>query len=104
MDSGCGLSQFPAVLFVTAQRAGAAVSGLHHALGGCRAPVSVPDASVAQDAVWCECGVLVRCLYRGLVGGLPFVALVALLACVGGLAFIMCVCVKLTGPIGNILS
>ena len=62
MDSGCGLSQFPAVLFVTAQRAGAAVSGLHHgrqggdpeprfqlyvryagpchACSGCRAPAS----------------------------------------------------------------
>ena len=29
-------------------------------------------------------------LYGGLVGGLPFVALVALLACVGGLAFVVC--------------
>ena len=64
-------SQIPSVLFVTAQRADAAVSGLHHgrrgvapaprlqlyvrcagpcrALGGCRAPVS--GASVAQEAV-----------------------------------------------------
>ena len=35
-------------------------------------------------------GVLVRCLYSGLVGGLPFTARVALLACVGGLAFVVC--------------
>ena len=33
---------------------------------------------------------LTRCLYSGLVGGLPFVARVALLACVGGLAFVVC--------------
>ena len=33
---------------------------------------------------------LVRCFYSGLVVGLPFVALVALLACVGGLAFVVC--------------
>ena len=33
---------------------------------------------------------MVRCLYSGLVGGLPFVARVALLACVGGLAFVVC--------------
>ena len=33
---------------------------------------------------------LVSCLYRGLIGGLPFVARVALLACVGGLAFVVC--------------
>ena len=32
----------------------------------------------------------VRCLYSGLVGGLLFVARVALLACVGGLAFVVC--------------
>ena len=89
-----------------------AVSGLHHgrrgvapapriqlyvrcagpcrARGGCRAPVSLSGASVGQGAVWCECSVLVRCLYSGLVGGLPFVARVALLACVGGLAFVVC--------------
>ena len=36
---------------------------------------------------------LVRCLYSGLVGGLPFMARVALLAYVGGLAFVVCVCV-----------
>ena len=99
----------PSVLFVTAQRAGAAVSGLPHgrrvapaprvqlyvrcvgpcrARGGCRAPVSC--ASVAQGAVCCECAVLVRCLYSGLVGGLPFIDHVALLACVGGLAFVFC--------------
>ena len=29
-------------------------------------------------------------LYSGLVGGLPFMARVALLACVGGLAFVVC--------------
>ena len=33
---------------------------------------------------------LARCLYSGLVGGLPFVARVALLACIGGLAFVVC--------------
>ena len=38
----------------------------------------------------CACGVLVRYLYSGLVGGLPFMARVALLACVGGLAFVVC--------------
>ena len=32
----------------------------------------------------------VRCMYSGLVGGLPFVAHVVLLACVGGLAFVVC--------------
>ena len=32
----------------------------------------------------------VRCLFSGLVGGLPFVARVAWLACVGGLAFVVC--------------
>ena len=37
-----------------------------------------------------EIGVLVRCFYSGLVGGLPFVARVALLACIGGLAFVVC--------------
>ena len=38
---------------------------------------------------------LVRCMYSGLVAGLPFVARVVLLACCGGLAFIVCVCVPL---------
>ena len=33
---------------------------------------------------------LVRCFYSGLVGGLPFVARVSLLACIGGLAFVVC--------------
>ena len=33
---------------------------------------------------------VVRCLYSGLVRGLPFMARVALLACVGGLAFVVC--------------
>ena len=33
--------------------------------------------------------VLVRCLYYGLVGKLPSMGCVALLACVGGLAFVM---------------
>ena len=37
-------------------------------------------------------GVLVRCMCRGLARGLPFVARAALLACVGGLAFVVCVC------------
>ena len=40
--------------------------------------------------VRCESGVLVRCFYSGLVGGLPFVARVALLAYIGGLAFVVC--------------
>ena len=35
-------------------------------------------------------GVLVRCMYSGLIGGLPFVARIALLACAGGLAFVVC--------------
>ena len=70
---GCGSSQFPSVLFVTAQCVGAAVSELHHgrrgvapaprfqlyvrcagscrARGGCRAPVSVSGASVTQGAL-----------------------------------------------------
>ena len=33
---------------------------------------------------------LVRCFYSGLVGGLPFVARVALLAYIGGLTFAVC--------------
>ena len=33
---------------------------------------------------------LVRCFYSGLVGGLPFVARVALLACIGVLEFVVC--------------
>ena len=37
--------------------------------------------------VRCEC---VRCMCSSLVGGLPFVARVALLARVGGLAFVVC--------------
>ena len=32
-----------------------------------------------------------RFCYSALVGGLPFVARVALLACIGGLAFVVCV-------------
>ena len=35
---------------------------------------------------------MVRCCCSGLVGGLPYVACVALLACVGGLAIVMCAC------------
>ena len=31
---------------------------------------------------------LVRCFYSGLLGGLPFVARVAFLACIGGLALV----------------
>ena len=38
----------------------------------------------------CDVSVLVRCLYSGLVGGLPLIARVALLASVGGLAFVVC--------------
>ena len=33
---------------------------------------------------------LVSCFYSGLFGGLPFVARVALPACIGGLAFVGC--------------
>ena len=33
---------------------------------------------------------VVRCLYSGLVGGLPFVARVALLTCVRALKFVVC--------------
>ena len=73
LDSGFGPSQFPSVLFVTAQRAGAGASGLPNGrrgvapaprfqlyvrcAGPCRArggslpPVSVFGASVAQGAV-----------------------------------------------------
>ena len=61
-------------------------TGPCRARGGYRAAVSV---AVAKSAV---CGVLVRCLCRGLAGGLPFVVRIALLACVGGLAFVVCVC------------
>ena len=88
----------------TAQRAGAAVSGLTTGAGGCPGasvsvvcarrgslshPRCVPYLSVC---VWClggtGCGVLVRCFYSGMVGDLPFVARVALLACIGGLEFV----------------
>ena len=37
-----------------------------------------------------RCDLSVTCLYSALVGGLPFVARVALLDCVGGLAFVVC--------------
>ena len=40
----------------------------------------------------CECGVLARCMYSDLVGGLAFVARAAWLACVGGLSFFVRVC------------
>ena len=101
-------------MLVPSQHAGAAVSGLHHGRrgvapapqfqlcvscagpcrtqGGRRAAVSMAGASVAQGAVCWVCGVLVRCMCRGLAGRLLFVARVALLACVGGLAFVVCVC------------
>ena len=45
---------------------------------------------MAQGVVSCEVGVLVRWFYSGLVGDLPFVARVALLASSGGLAFVVC--------------
>ena len=41
------------------------------------------------------CGELVRCMCSGVAGGLAFVARVGLLACVGGLACIVCECVCL---------
>ena len=40
----------------------------------------------------CVCDVFVRCMCSGLAGGLPFVARVALLACIGGLTVVVCVC------------
>ena len=51
--------------------------------------MSVSSTSVAQGAVCCECGVLLRYLYSGLVGGLPFMARIAFLACVCGLALVL---------------
>ena len=77
--SESGPSQGPSILSVTAQLAGAGVSGLRHwrlgvapaprfqlyvhyvapcrARCGCRAPVSLSGASMAQGAVSCESGV-----------------------------------------------
>ena len=111
LDSDSGPSQSPSVLSVTAQRAGAGVSGLHHRRrGGCPgAAVSVVCALrgslscpwwLPRLCVFClvprchrvRCDVRVlRWLdaYSRLVGG-PFVARVALLACIGGLAFVVC--------------
>ena len=77
LGSESGPTQSPSILSVTAQSAGAGVSGLHHGLhhgrrgvapaprfqlyvqylapcrdrGGCRAPVSLSGASMAQGAV-----------------------------------------------------
>ena len=68
--------------------------------GGCRAPVS--GASAAQGAVCCECGVLDRSLYSDLVGGLPFVAPVAMLACDGGMA-LLCVPLVISCPSSYLL-
>ena len=114
LGSGSGPSQIPSVLSVTAQRAGTGVSALYHgrggvapaprfriyvhcvapcrAHGGCHAPVSLLPR-------WHRgrCDVRVMCwldaftaAWSGIgVGGLPFVARVALLACVGGLTFIV---------------
>ena len=41
-----------------------------------------------------RCDILVRCMYSGLVGGLVFAARAALLAYVGGLAFLIRVCLR----------
>ena len=118
LGSGSGPAQSLSVLSVTAQRAGAGVSGLHHgrqgvaraprfqldvhcvapcrARGGCRAHVSLSGASMAQGAVdvrvvcWLDA---FTAAWSGIgVGGLPFVARVALLACVGRLTFLVRVC------------
>ena len=64
------------------------------ARGGYRAAVSLSGASMAQGAVrvvyWLDA---FTAAWSGIgVGGLPFVARVALLACVGGLTFIVRVC------------
>ena len=51
-----------------------------------------PLQKVRRDGVRCDvCGVLVRCMCSGLAGKLPLVARVALLVCIGGLTFIVCV-------------
>ena len=39
-------------------------------------------------------GVLVRCMYSAMDGGLLFAARAALLACIGGLAFLVRVCLR----------
>ena len=52
--------------------------------------MSLSGVSVAQGVVRCECGVLFEYLFSSLAGGLPFMARVALLACVGGLEFAVC--------------
>ena len=53
-------------------------------------PQADPQPEICmQQKRTCSSGVLVRCFYSGLVGGLPFVARVALLDCVGGLAFVV---------------
>ena len=90
-------------MFDTAQHAGAAVSGLPHGRRGgltqrlsfsCMCAVRVPVAP-AVGAVplclvrrWhrgrCDVRVLVKCLYSGLVGGLPCMARVAWLASLVG--------------------
>ena len=67
-----------------------------------RVPVA-PAVGAVPLCVWLvprwhrvRCDVLVRCMCCGLAGKLPFVARVSLLACVGGLAFIVCVLVTST--------
>ena len=98
------------VLHVTSHRAGDAVSGCDTGRRGvapalpvsclCAASVPVaPAVGAMLPSLWLvpwwhrvRYDLLVRCMCSGLVGGLPFVARAAWLACVGGLAFIVCVC------------
>ena len=75
---------------------GASVSVVCALRGSLSRPRWVPCCCICG---WClgstGCGVMcvmVRCMCSGLAGGLPFVARVGLLACVGGLAFIVCLC------------
>ena len=57
----------------------------------------LPEATTCQRERLCPpgtYGVLVICMYSGLVGGLPFVVRAAFLACVGGLAILEGVCLR----------
>ena len=82
----------------------AEVTGLDPAtLEQCAAQVPVAPAVGAlrknyDQLFWLRtvpvCGVLFRCMYSALVGGLPFVARAALLACVRGMAFLVRVCLR----------
>ena len=79
-----GTSQIPLVsfFFVTAHRAGASVSGRDFGRRG---------AAPAPQFQLCERRVGPCCACSGCRAA-AFVARVALLACIGGLAFVVCVC------------